>query len=210
MFRETPNSLYEMCEWGMISYKQFSRNQNKSWPEVYDYIAKNEGFQTWSFGIHHIAEYVAKNNIDVASFTQHEWMVHCLKLAKGKMNPPVPAEFYKRFVQPKPSDTIEKFDELIHSLSADRLAVENRIVKAIVMCIGDAEYISRRVYPTKTEYVMGKDEILIARIETIYEGSPKTRDLTFKTNILINSDVLKIYKELEKMEDELSGLQQHR
>lgn len=197
MFREEPNSLIEMLQWGMIGYRQFERNHHIPWPEVYDYIAKHEGFQTWSFGLDHIAEYVAKNDIDVSSFTPYDWTVHCLKLAKGRMNPNHPREFYNRFVQPK--STIDNF---VNTHTERLVATENRIAKAILSVLGSIRHITRKVYLNKIEYALGsgETETVIARIEHIKEGSFHNKDLKFFDRITMAKEIHEAYIELEKME----------
>lgn len=96
MFRSIPTSLHEMLQWGMISYKQFKAVEHLSFEEAKYNI---EGYQTWSFVVDHIMEYIKLNNIDVCSFSRNEWTLHCLKLAKGRMGPYQPSIVYDRYVQ---------------------------------------------------------------------------------------------------------------
>ena len=99
MFRSIPTSLREMLQWGMISYKQFKSLEHLSFNDAKHIIDTDQGYQTWSFGTNHVMEYIKQNNIDVGSFTRNEWTLHCLKLAKGRMNPNTPSIVYSLVVQ---------------------------------------------------------------------------------------------------------------
>lgn len=99
MFRSIPTSLREMLHWGMISYKQFKSLEHLSFNDAKHIIDTDQGYQTWSFGVEHIMEYIKLNNIDVSSFSKNEWTLHCLKLAKGRMCPNQPSIVYDLVVQ---------------------------------------------------------------------------------------------------------------
>lgn len=98
MFRTEPNSLEEMLAWGMISIKLYNMHSNMEFEAAQAEILRHWGLQTWSFGVSHIMEYVAKSKVDVGSFTRNEWAGHCLKLANGKMCPNIPTVVYNIIV----------------------------------------------------------------------------------------------------------------
>lgn len=97
MFRTKPESLKEMLKWNMISYSIYMKLRHLSFEAAKREIDTFYGYQTWSFGEHHILEYIKTYDVDVCSFTKHEWIRHCLILSKGRMNPIDPAKIYDEF-----------------------------------------------------------------------------------------------------------------
>ena len=88
-FRETPKSTEELYKWGMISLRQYEVVKCLPLQEA---IEKCGGFQTWSFGVCHLEEYIAEREIDLLKDFKNvnDWAGHCIKLAKGRMNPVAP------------------------------------------------------------------------------------------------------------------------
>lgn len=99
MFRDEPNSLEEMLAWGMINERIYRMYSKTDFETAKSEIQQHWGYQTWVYGVHHIAEYIVKSKINVASFTRNEWAMHCIKLAKGKMHATAPITVYNRLVQ---------------------------------------------------------------------------------------------------------------
>ena len=98
-FRETPMNLEEMVRWGMISHRIYDRVAHLPFNEAKERIDKEFGYQTWSFGSDHIYQYIRERDIVLHKDFDNlnEWVGHCLKLAKGRMNPAAPTEVWHKY-----------------------------------------------------------------------------------------------------------------
>lgn len=93
-FRETPNSLFEMYAWGMISHNTYEQFEKSNFEWAKGRIENTIGYCTWSFGIYHLREYIKTQNVDVLSFSKNDWVAHCIKLARGRISQPAVVQIY--------------------------------------------------------------------------------------------------------------------
>lgn len=99
MIRMIPENLNEMLEWGIISHWVFNKVSHLSFEDAKKEISEYYGTQTWSVQPSQIHEYIEKYSINVNDYTAKQWMVHCLTLTKGRMNPNTAFDVYNSLVK---------------------------------------------------------------------------------------------------------------
>lgn len=95
--RKNPETVREMLDWGMISYKTFKHVESMTFEEAKSYCDNLGLYQTWSFPAEHVIEFLkAQDNLPTARFE----LVRMVMIATGgQINPCVVDEIVSDFIQ---------------------------------------------------------------------------------------------------------------